>query len=339
MKRKKYSELRRIGHSLNNFKLSITNNLYKLGFSGDIKNSEEVFNFLHDRVFNANMCKKPVINDDLKEKIRTLLENMWINESFVQTSLKNVVTTKTIDPHYFYLVYVSFYYSLFTSISIVLRLFDNNILQDSHQKKIYGFNHKIVFNKFLQGCYFKPFTLVIFNNEIKNLDVEFSKSVDIKTLRQIDKIISNYNDYCKQKTVYGKSIINEDIYTLKISKSLLKYYIENGLKSNCVSYIQYFMSKRHFLHYNASFIYNVQERYELDKLLEQIKINMIFILNITNTLTELVFIRIAGSNDFKNIFRDFGACLLNCIDDSFTEDDFYHQFENVNFRAKCHQVF
>lgn len=334
----KYSELRRIDHSLNNYKLSIQYNIQKLGFEGDLENRSEVFDFLHERVFNANISKKPNVDDPLKEQLVNLFENMWINESFVQSSIENIATSQKVDHHYFYLVYIAFYYSLFTSISIVLRLFDHNIHQETHQRKINGFNQKINSNKFLRECYFKPFSLAISNKEIINLDIKLPKSVEDGGLNAISKIIRKYDNYRGQQTVDGDLIVDEDLYTLKVSKSLIKYYIENGTEADWVSYIHYFMSKRHFLHYNASFIYNIKKGYVLDKLLNNIKKNMIYILFIANSLTELIFTRLTTLEDFKNIYSDFDACLLNCVDDYLTEDDYLHQFENIILRKIYHKI-
>lgn len=119
----------------------------------------------------------------------------------------------------------------------------------------------------------------------------------------------------------------------------MKYYIESHNKSDGVSYIHYFMSKRHFLHYNASFIYDIETKYHLDALLENIKNNMIYILNIANFITESIFIRITGTDDFKNVFNDFDMCLINCIGKSLEEDDYFHQFENLTTRALYHDIY
>ena len=54
MSEEKYSQLKRIEHSLNNYRLSIQNNLKKLGCD----EQEERFNFLYQKVFQANLSKK-----------------------------------------------------------------------------------------------------------------------------------------------------------------------------------------------------------------------------------------------------------------------------------------
>lgn len=338
MSRGKYSELRRIDHSLNNYKLSIQENIKLLGFDKDLNDGWEVFQFLEERISKATLSKKPKIKKEDIEKLPHLFENMWINEAYVQSSLENLLSSKSIDHHYFYLTYISFYYSLFTSISIVLRLFEPGIKKESHSKKINNFNNKIISNRFLKECYFKPFTLVISNNEIKNLCDAFPNIVNKRTIRDYDKIISKYKSYCNNCSFENNFTINEDIHTLKVAKSLIKYYINENYKTNGISYIHYFMSKRHFLHYNASFIYDKSNSYYLDNLLDNIKNNMIYILNISNFLTESIFIRLSAQKELSDIYNNFDSCLIECIGSSLHEDDYIHQFENLIVRTTFHGI-
>lgn len=75
MSEEKYSQLKSIEHSLNNYKLSIQNNLEKLGCD----EQEERIHFLYQKVSHANLSKKIELEEDQKEKFRRLFENMWIN--------------------------------------------------------------------------------------------------------------------------------------------------------------------------------------------------------------------------------------------------------------------
>lgn len=330
----KYAELRRIDHSLNNFKLSIQNNLKGLGLS-DPEDMGQVFQFLYKRVFNATISKKPKLDEELKALLTPLFENMWINEAYVQTSLNKSLTNSMNYHHYFYLVYISFYYSLFTSISIVLRIFEPKTQKNSHAKKINRFNLKIVKTKFLRECYFKPFLLITSNNELKNLDITYPKDICNETVKNCAKLIKDYSSLCEQCTISGDPVINEDIHTLKIAMSLVKYCIENDNNSDGVSYIHYFMSRRHFLHYNASFVYDSDEDYYKDNLLKNIKRSMIYILNITNFLTESIFVRVSNLENFQEIYYDFDNCLFEGIGTVFDENDYFAQFQNLTLRSLC----
>ena len=126
MSEEKYAQLKRIEHSLNNYALSIQNNLKTLGCA----EQEERFHFLYQKVFQANLSKKIKFEEDKKDKFKRLFENMWINEAFVQDSIKQ----QEPKHQYFYFVYIAFYYSLFTSLSIVVRLFEP-ILERRHTNK------------------------------------------------------------------------------------------------------------------------------------------------------------------------------------------------------------
>ena len=312
MSEEKYSQLKSIEHSLNNYKLSIQNNLKKLGCD----KQEARFHFLYQKVFQANLSKKIKFEVDQKDKFRRLFENMWINEAFVQDSINQ----QEPKHQYFYFVYIAFYYSLFTSLSVVVRLFEPNIREDAHKQKIEVFNKKIAEkSKFLRECYFNPFSLVIIKNEIRNLDVSTPKEINEVTVKEIDKLISNYARHKNQTPRSRSQVVNEDINTLKVAKSLIKYAIENNRtnKADGISYIHYFMSKRHFLHYNASFIYDTH-RYELDGLLKNIKEDMTYILSVFNFLTELIFIRITKL-DLIEIYEDFKYCMLHKSGISFGE--------------------
>ena len=313
MSEEKYSQLKRIKHSLNNYTLSIQNNLKKLGCD----EKEERFHFLYQKVSQANLSKKIKFEEDQKDKFRQLFENMWINEAFVQDSINQ----QEPKHQYFYFVYIAFYYSLFTSLSIVVRLFEPNINREVHKRKIEVFNKKIVVeNKFLKECYFKPFSLVIIKNEIRNLDVSTPKEINEVTVKEIDKLISNYERHKNQTTISMNRVVNEDLDTLKVAKSLIKYCIENAepnKPADGISYIHYFMSKRHFLHYNASFIYD-KYPYDLDGLLKSIKEDMIYILSVFNFLTELIFIRITKL-DLIEIYEAFKSRMLHKSDIPFGE--------------------
>ena len=301
MSEDKYRQLKRIGHSLNNYTLSIQNNLKKLGCD----EQEARFQFLYQKVFQANLSKKIKLEEDQKCKFRQLFENMWINEAFVQDSINQ----QEQKHQYFYFVYIAFYYSLFTSLSIVVRLFNPDI-GETHKPKIENFNKKIVVeNKFLKECYFNPFSLVIIKNEIRNLGVSTPKAINEETFKEIDKLILNYELRKNQTTLSGSQVVNEDLNTLKVAKSLIKYAVENNKanKADGISYITYFMSKRHFLHYNASFIYDTYG-YTLDGLLKSIKEDMTYILSVFNFLTELIFIRITKL-DLIEIYETFKSCL------------------------------
>jgi hypothetical protein len=298
----KYSQLKSIEHSLNNYKLSIQNNLKKLGCD----KQEARFHFLYQKVFQANLSKKIKFEVDQKDKFRRLFENMWINEAFVQDSINQ----QEPKHQYFYLVYIAFYYSLFTSLSIVVRLFEPNIKEEVHKRKIEVFNKKIVAeNRFLKECYFNPFSLVIIKNEIRNLDVSTPKEINEVTVKKIKNLISNYERDKNQTTLFMNRVVNEDRNTLKVAKSLIKYAVENNKanKADGISYITYFMSKRHFLHYNASFIYDTYG-YNLDGLLKSIKEDMTYILSVFNFLTELIFIRITKL-DLIEIYETFKSRL------------------------------
>ena len=301
MSEDKYRQLKRIGHSLNNYTLSIQNNLKKLGCD----EQEARFQFLYQKVFQANLSKKIKLEEDQKCKFRQLFENMWINEAFVQDSINQ----QEQKHQYFYFVYIAFYYSLFTSLSIVVRLFNPDI-GETHKPKIENFNKKIVVeNKFLKECYFNPFSLVIIKNEIRNLGVSTPKAINEETFKEIDKLILNYELRKNQTTLSGSQVVNEELNTLKVAKSLIKYAVENNKanKADGISYITYFMSKRHFLHYNASFIYDTYG-YTLDGLLKSIKEDMTYILSVFNFLTELIFIRITKL-DLIEIYETFKSCL------------------------------
>ena len=304
MSEEKYSQLKRIERSLNNYKLSIQNNLKKLGCN----EQEERFNFLYQKVSQANLSKKIKFEENQKDKFRRLFENMWINEAFVQDSINQ----QEPKHQYFYFVYIAFYYSLFTSLSIVVRLFEPNINREVHKRKIEVFNKKIVAeNKFLKECYFNPFSLVIIKNEIRNLDISIPKEINEVTVKEIDKLILNYELHKNQTTLSMNRVVNEDLNTLKVAKSLIKYAIENNktIKADGISYIHYFMSKRHFLHYNASFIYDTYP-YNLDGLLNDIKEDMTYILSVFNFLTELIFIKITKL-DLIEIYEAFKSRMLH----------------------------
>lgn len=304
----------------------------RLGLS-DPEDIAEVFQFLYKRVFSATISKKPKVDEELKAFLPPLFENMWINEAYVQTSLNKNLTNSMNYHHYFYLVYISFYYSLFTSISIVLRIFEPNTKKNSHEKKINRFNLKIINNTFLKECYFKPFLLISADNKLTNLNISYPKDICQDTLKNCDRILQNYKFLCAQSTLVGCPVVDEDIYTLKVAKSLIKYCIENDKKSDGVSYIHYFMSKRHFLHYNASFVYDIDDNYKLDNLLENIKRNMIYILNITNFLTESIFVRISNLEDFQKMHYDFDNCLFEGIGTVLDEDEYFDQFTNLDLRS------
>jgi hypothetical protein len=210
----KYSQLKRIEHSLNNYRLSIQNNLKKLGCD----EQEERFNFLYQKVSQANLSKKIKFEEDQKDKFRRLFENMWINEAFVQDSINQ----QELKHQYFYFVYIAFYYSLFTSLSIVVRLFEPNIREDAHKQKIEVFNKKIAEkSKFLRECYFNPFSLVIIKNEIRNLDVSTPKEINEVTVKEIDKLISNYELRKNQTTISMNRVVNEDPNTLKVGTHMI----------------------------------------------------------------------------------------------------------------------
>ncbi|NAT10390.1 hypothetical protein C4E22_02390 [ANME-1 cluster archaeon AG-394-G06] len=312
MSEEKYSQLKRIERSLNNYKLSIQNNLKKLGCN----EQEERFNFLYQKVSQANLSKKIKFEENQKDKFRRLFENMWINEAFVQDSINQ----QEPKHQYFYFVYIAFYYSLFTSLSVVVRLFEPNIREDAHKQKIEVFNKKIAEkSKFLRECYFNPFSLVIIKNEIRNLDVSTPKEINAVTVKEIDKLLSNYELRKNQTTISMNRVVNEDPNTLKVAKSLIKYAIENNKtnKADGISYVHYFMSKRHFLHYNASFIYDAYP-YDLDGLLKNIKEDMTYILSVFNFLTELIFIRITKL-DLIEIYEDFKSRMLHKSGISFGE--------------------
>jgi len=324
----KYRQLKSIGHSLNNYTLSIQNNLKKLGCD----EQEERFQFLYQKVFQANLSKKIKLEEDQKDKFRQLFENMWINEAFVQDSINQ----QEQKHQYFYFVYIAFYYSLFTSLSIVVRLFNPDIGK-THKPKIENFNKKIVVeNKFLKECYFNPFSLVIIKNEIRNLGVSTPKAINEETVKEIDKLILNYARHKNQTTLSGSQVVNEDLNTLKVAKSLIKYAIENNKtnKADGISYIHYFMSKRHFLHYNASFIYD-NYPYNLDGLLKNIKEDMTYILSVFNFLTELIFIRITKS-DLVEIYEAFRSRMLHKSGISFGKSykSNLEQLKNIDERFK-----
>ena len=102
---------------------------------------------------------------------------------------------------------------------------------------------------------------MIIKGEIRNLDISTPKEINKGSLQEVDKLILNYELRKNQTTLSMNQVVNEDLNTLKVAKSLIKYAIENNKtnKVDGISYINYFMSKRHFLHYNASFIYDTYE--------------------------------------------------------------------------------
>jgi len=147
---KRYGELKRTENSLVNYSLSIRENLKKIHC--DAKTHSR----LVERALQVPNPKGRIkVTDSQKEALLRLFENMWINELYLNTA------TRPNSTHFFYLEYICFYYSLFSSISIIERILNPNQRSDKHRGKILNFNDHLITNKMLHDLYFPPFTFML----------------------------------------------------------------------------------------------------------------------------------------------------------------------------------
>ncbi|MGC1120263.1 MAG: hypothetical protein WBA22_04135 [Candidatus Methanofastidiosia archaeon] len=271
---KRYAELRRTENSLFNYSMSIKENLE------EINCNVKTHSHLVERALQIpNPKGKIIVTDSQKEALLRLFENMWINELYLSTVARPNPT------HFFYLEYICFYYSLFSAVSIVERILNPGQRGDKHRSKIQNFNSHMMKNKILRDLYFPPFTLVVRQG---TLDVCGTKVTCDNGQSLLTSWINDY-DTARHQGVLGRSgsLVQTDIYTLRICRSLVKYCNEKK-KYNSVSFINYFMSFRHFFHYRASSILGGHD-YDVRKLVDRCRNSMREILDVSNFISEIFY--------------------------------------------------
>jgi uncharacterized protein YktA (UPF0223 family) len=136
-------------------------------------------------------------------------------------------------------------------------------VNQNHEKKINAFNDLLVTNKKFKNYFCKPFNIVYDNKcFIQNVDI-YNPILNGKDHNQkinlIKKLIENPNSNDGQITLLAqqKLFCNESKANLCIIQSLMKLKSEEYPTNNKhLSLVNYFMKRRHKLHYNISFIHD-----------------------------------------------------------------------------------
>jgi hypothetical protein len=287
---KRYGELKRTENSLVNYFMSVRENLKKINC--EVRTHSR----LAERALQIpNPKGKTKATDSQKEALLRLFENMWINELYLNT------VTRQNPTHFFYLEYICFYYSLFSAISIVERILNPDQKADKHRSKIQNFNSHVITNKILRNLYFPPFTLVV---RQETLDVYGTKVTCGNGERLLTSWINDY-EAARRQGVLDRSgfLVQTDIHTLRICRSLIRY-CNRKKEYNCVSFIDYFMSRRHFFHYRASSILG-GHNYDVRGLVDRCRNSMKEILSICNFTSEIFYCMKVDSDSISCRRADF----------------------------------
>jgi hypothetical protein len=299
-----YRELKRVENSLENFRMSIRNNLEKLGYCGNPHRS------LLEKACQINNQRGRIQIEKLQNKhLLHLFVNMWMNEQYLYT-IEKIIGLDYIQ--FFFLEYICFYYSLFTGISIIERIL-NPDQKTSHRKKISNFNKHLQQHRILQDLYFPPFTFIVDSN---GLDID-RKHLDCRNgIKTLDNWIKNYKSLRNQKKLQSDEyFLQTDIYSLRYCKSILKYFNEND-DCKIASFLNYFLNMRHFFHYRVSSIFE-GHHYGVQRMVNNNRRNMREILAISNFIPEVFyFIKVDSTNLTRQRDVFCGAILSNSKSDS-----------------------
>lgn len=288
--RKRYGEIRRADNSLFNYSMSIKKNLKKINCH------PKTHSRLVERALQIPNPKGKIgVTNFQKEALLRLFENMWINELYLNT------LTRPNPVHFFYLEYVCFYYSLFSSISIIERILNPNQRSDKHRGKIQNFNSHLMTNRMLRDLYFPPFTFVV--NQ-KTLDICGSRVTCDNGEKLLNSWISDYDATRFQRVLDRRGVlVQTDIYSLKICRSLLRY-CRREKEYNYVSFLNYFMTLRHFFHYRASSISGGHD-YNVRRPVDRCRNSMKEILDVSNFISEIFYCIKIDHDSLYNRRNDF----------------------------------
>jgi hypothetical protein len=290
-----YGEFKRVEISLNNFSKSIQNNMKRFGFFPDS----------HKKLFEkscqiSDSKRKADMSQESKEHLLRLFENMWLNELFLYQTEKILGNDYL---HFFFQEYISFYYSLFTGISIISRILYPNEKKQTHIGKIRHFNNDIKRVRILKDLFFPPFIYVVDKNGI---DIEGTRICCSNTgIRRLSKWIGIEQLESQTKLPGVEPTVQIDAESLKFCRSLLKYFI-NDKRCDCASFVNYFMKCRHFFHYKVSSIFE-GHYYNVKGMIEKNRNNMRDILKILNFEVELFYSKKSDSSDLisrRDMFVD-----------------------------------
>ncbi len=316
----RFGELRRTNSTLKNCFECYIEDLKEKGYSGS-NSYLEILKFIANRFNSSSYDKKKIIsnksNEDLHLRLKHAIENAWMNELYLKESLNKPKNC------FFFIDYVAFYYSIFNSLSSIVILQDPKV-KTEHKVKIKRFNNELNQNNFLKEIYGKPFSIVITKEgcSIRN----FSLPLDITGLSKLDEYINKYQNVKMHNNLGGDPLVKESLYTLKVTRSVLKLSIE-GSKSNLpCSIIDYFLARRHHFQYKASLIFD-DKGYSIDKEVEEIRKYAYSVLQIFNFLTEISLSKMSDL-DLKNIFKEFEKKLI------FKSSCKYIQFSDIAQRVK-----
>jgi|GEM_PF-4526775 len=248
---------------------------------------KEVIDSLRENVFFNR--KKDLSKEQLME-ISRCMQNAWINEAFLRKSRKI-----PLENVFFFLDYVCFYYSMYSSLSAVVRALEPSLRKQGHEIKIFCYNEILIRNKEIRKVVKKPFSLVIKQSNIYNLNSSQKVKADKTFLRTLRRAIEKgkVSEYLK-----------EGERTLRVLRTLLKFYdTEYSEKAKkAVSIINYLMRCRHFFHYRSSSIFD--EKYVINRYLKPLKEDMQFVICCFNACNEL-FLKHYAKVDLESIFENF----------------------------------
>jgi len=268
------------------------------------ENKENEFENIINRMSNIQINKIYYYD---KNKIKKLLENTWLNELYLHEEVEDM---------YFYLKYVCFYYSLFHNISSMIRLIGIQVNEKSHKGKIHTYNFQLLKNPILKKLMVTPFNLIIDKkNNIHNFEVAHINEIKKigKKREYIEDIIKKYDNCYKFTNLEGKIICNESKEKLSITKSTIGIIQNEKKKSknhnNYYSILNYFMNRRHKMHYNCSFIYD-EYPYDFSKKIDNAIESMKYITRAHNRYLELLLYKL-DKTLLCDSYKNFKKCILN----------------------------
>lgn len=297
--------------------MSIRENLKKINC-----NVKTYSNLVESALHIPNPKGKTRVTDSQKETLLRLFENMWINELYLNTVVRPNPT------HFFYLEYICFYYSLFSAISVVERILNPGQRDDAHRSKIQNFNSHMMRTRILRDLYFPPFTLIVSE---KTLDICGTKVTCDNGESLLTSWINDY-DTARHQGVLDRSgpLVQTDIYTLKVCRSLLKY-CNRKEEYNSVSFINYFMSLRHFFHYKASSILGGHD-YDVRRLADRCRNSMREILAVFNFISEIFYCMKVDNNSLSYRRTNFLNSILSGSESNKFELSFLEKRGNSLFK-------
>lgn len=295
----RFGELKRLQISLKNMNECFSNQL-------NINENTNMIKILNNFIL-CHPYKRQIQVYDI-ERVTRIIENIWINELYLKDSIeknKELIFDRfefiVGQNHFFFMDFVAFYYSIFNSISLIAILFDQNTKNIGHKRRIRQFNNRVLDTKYLKENICKPFSLIIKDNHIY-LNNKMNK-VDNSFHKQLDKYIDSYDTYTEQIDSNGNYTITECENTLRFCRSIVKAHLNEDEKSPNYSFVNYFLSFRHYFHYNYSMILDNSD-YSFDKLIQNIRIECYKLLQYFNHSIELIFYNITKL-DLNNIYDDF----------------------------------